>query len=256
MRTELLERATKFGMATALAAALVCFSLAMPVAANPDFVSAVAASHPIAYYRLETAQGKSQEGDSEYTSYGGVTIDEQGAPIGVGENHAVKLNGDDGYIVTTQAGGIGSAGTIMAWVKLANLPSEQGHAFYVAGESQRGNDFDIEFETDNSLYFYTAAGDKMAFAPPVGTLVGRWHMIVAAMDTSTLNRTLFWDGKLMNTQAGGAKPNKRSTFSIGGSTIFEGRYFHGGIDEVALWNRALKPFEVSALYAAASAKEH
>jgi hypothetical protein len=32
-----------------------------------------------------------------------------------------------------------------------------------------------------------------------------------------------------------------------------GRFFHGGIDDVALWNRALKPTEVAAIYAASGA---
>ena len=241
---------TRAGLtATGAIAALLCIAT---LAAGVDFVSAVAATHPIAYYRLESTTGKSQIGESEYNSFGRVTIQEPGAPVGIPENHFAKFEGNDGYILTTQAGGVGGAGSIMAWVKLAILPSLQGHPLYVAGESQWGNDFDVGFAPNNTLMFFTSNGPSMSYAPPAATLVNHWHMIVVTMDTASQSRLIYWDGKVVAAQTGGVKPNKTSAFSIGGSTVFEGRHFNGGIDEVALWNRALKAYEVSALYTSTS----
>jgi hypothetical protein len=40
---------------------------------------------------------------------------------------------------------------------------------------------------------------------------------------------------------------------MGASTVFGGRWFKGGIEEVALWDRSLKASEVSSIYAASGA---
>jgi hypothetical protein len=73
-------------------------------------------------------------------------------------------------------------------------------------------------------------------------------MIVATMDTVSGARAIYWDGKAVATDSGGGNVNKTSEFSVGESKVFTGRFFHGGIDEVAIWNRALRASEVAALY--------
>ena len=219
-------------------------------AADVDFVASVIATHPIAYYRLDSTEGKSQVGATEYKPSGGVTIASPGAPIGVANNRFAKLDGHNGYIVTTQTGGISTTASMMAWVNLAALPSEERRFFYVAGESQNGNDFDLQFENDNALKFYTASGGHLTYTPPPATLVDQWHMIVATLDTASQTRVIYWDGKQVATDKGGGEAHKTGVFSIGDSTVFAGRFFKGGIDEVALWDRALKATEVAAIYAA------
>jgi hypothetical protein len=83
----------------------------------------------------------------------------------------------------------------MAWVNLDTLPFQETHLLYVAGESESGNDLDIQFETDGALRFFTAAGGNATFTPPTGSLVHRWHMIVATLDTASRTRVIYWDGK-------------------------------------------------------------
>jgi hypothetical protein len=58
---------------------------------------------------------------------------------------------------------LGAAASIMAWVNLATLPSQARRFFYLAGESQAGNDLDVQFENDNALKFYTAAGGHLTY---------------------------------------------------------------------------------------------
>jgi hypothetical protein len=231
----------------AAVAGLICVPLR---AAEVDFVTATTATRPIAYYRLDSTEGKSQVGATQYKPSGGVSSDGPGAPIGMANNKFAKLDGHDGYIVTTQAGGVGAAASMMAWVNMATLPSAEGHFFYVAGESEVGNDFDLQFENDNALKFYTAAGGHLTYAPRLPTLVNQWHMIVATLDAVSQTRVIYWDGKPVATDKGGGRAGKKSIFSIGASTVFGGRFFKGGIDEVALWDRALKATEVAAIYAA------
>jgi len=220
--------------------------LSVALCAADDLATAVASTNPVAYYRLDSTSGKSEVGATQYKASGGVTS----AGAGVANGHFAKLDGHDGYILTTQAGGVASTASIMAWVNLESLPSEERHFFYVAGESESGNDLDMQFENDNALRFYTASGGNLTYAPAPATLVHQWHMIVATVDTAARTRVIYWDGKLVASDKGGGSANKRGTFSIGASTVFSGRFLKGGVQEVALWNRALGAREVTAIYAA------
>jgi hypothetical protein len=220
------------------------------VAAEADFVAAVAASKPLAFYRLTAVSGNSEVGSTTYQGRGGVAAAAPG--LFGGNSRAVKLNGRDAYVVSTQSGGIAGAVSIMAWVNLDSLPSDARHIFYVAGESQSGNDLDMQVETDNILRFFTSSNGSINYTPTAADLVHRWHMIVATLDTRTQARALYWDGKPAARDNGGGKPNKTSVFSIGESTVFRGRYLNGSVEEVALWNRAISATEVAAIYAAAT----
>jgi Concanavalin A-like lectin/glucanases superfamily len=218
-------------------------------AAQDDFAAAVVAAHPLAYYRLDSTAGKSQVGATTYKSLGAVASVSPGAPIG-SNSFYVKLDGRTGYITTTQSGGIGTAASIMAWINLADLPSRQGHILYVAGESQNGNDFDLQFEPDNKLKFFTAGGGSIDYAPPLATLANQWHLIVVTLDTVSKTRMIYWDGKPVSVDKGGGTAGKTALFTIGESPVFTGRFLKGGIEDAALWNRALKANEVAAIYEA------
>jgi hypothetical protein len=234
-------------LAMAAAAGVIGFGLH---AATTDFPAAVLATRPIAYYRLASNEGRSEVGPTTFKSVGGVTSSSPGAPVGPNSSYA-SLNGRDGYILTTQSGGVGAKASMMAWVNLAALPSQAGRFFYVEGESQNGNDLDLQFESDNALRFYTAAGGHLTYTPAPATLVNQWHMIVATMDNASQTRVIYWDGKPVANDKGGGRTGKTGVFSIGASTVFGGRWFQGGMEEAALWDRALTAGEVASIYAAA-----
>jgi hypothetical protein len=221
--------------------------------AQSSFPAEVLSTHPVAFYRIDSTSGQSQVGATTYKATGSAGIADSGAPVVTANDHYLKLDGHSAYIVTTQFGGVGAAASIMAWVNMAELPSRSGHFFYVAGESESGNDLDVQFETDNILKFYTAAGGHLSYTPSPDSLIGQWHQIVATLDTATHTRVLYWDGKSVATDKGGGEAGKKNVFTIGESVVFTGRFFQGGIDDVALWNRALKPTEVAAIYAASGA---
>jgi Concanavalin A-like lectin/glucanases superfamily len=239
--------------ATVALATLAIFQPSRLHAAQADFASAVVSTKPIAYFRLDAASGKSEVGSSTYRGAGGVTAGSPGATIAGSSNNFAKFDGTSGYILTTQKGGVGTSASIMAWVNLEALPSKIGHFFYVAGESENGNDLDLQFETDNVLKFFTAAGGHLSYTPPVNSLVNQWHMIVVTLDTSSHTRTIYWDGALVAHDTGGGEAGKKAPFSVGASTVFGGRWFKGGIQEVALWDRAVKASDVTAMYAASTA---
>ena len=221
--------------------------------AQSDFVTTVTTTHPIAYFRLDAATGKSQVGSATWRSVGSVAIAAPGAPVAASLSKFAKLNGSDAYIATTQSGGVGGAASIMAWVNWVELPSNAGRLFYVAGESEVGNDLDVQFETNNSLRFYTASGGYIVFNPPPTSLLNQWHMILVTLDTASHTRRIYWDGNSVASDQGGGQAGKKNAFTIGESIVFTGRFFHGGIQDVALWNRALKPAEVSSIFASSKA---
>jgi hypothetical protein len=240
-----------------IAAGVVALALAGLTAASPaptpPFVAAVLASKPLAYFRLEGITGGSEVGSTSYSASGGVALSSDCAPIGVTGNNCLTLDGKDRYIPTTLRGGIATAGSIMAWIDLAALPSKAGHVFYIAGESQVANDFDVQIEPDDTLKFYTAAGSHVSYKPTAGSLVGTWHMIVATLDTTTKSRAIYWDGVLAAHDDDGGTPNKTQPFNIGNETTFGSRPFDGSIDEVAVWSRAIGAAQVTALYNARKA---
>jgi hypothetical protein len=232
--------------------ALLCFSTttasATMGAKRFDFVATVKSSHPLAFFRFESPSGTSAVGTATYKATGGVST-EIGAPIGVEGNRALLFDGTDGFVDTTLVGRITTKASMMAWVELAAAPAAVGHIDYVEGESQSGNDLDLQFESDNRLHFYTAAGSNVSFLPDVSTLVNKWHMLIATMDLDTGARAIYWDGKVVAADNGGGNANKTTEFSVGESKVFTGRFFDGSIDEVAIWNRALRASEVAAIYA-------
>lgn len=240
-------------MAIAALAAVASLNCPAIHATETDFVAAVVSTHPIVYYRLDSTGGTSKVGNTTYKFVGGVTSNSPGAPLGGAITYFASLDGRSGYVTTTQAGGVGAAASIMAWVNLAQLPSQVGHIDYVAGESQSGNDFDLQFENDDALRFYTASGGHLTFAPPPASLLNQWHLIVATLDTQTQTRVIYWDGRPVAEDKGSGRPGKTSIFTLGASSVFGGRFFNGGIQDAALWNRALKAAEVAAIYAASGA---
>ncbi len=247
---------------TALTASCAAAALALgPLprsAADLGFVATVKSTHPIAYYRLTGMTGASEVGTSTYKAVGGVSSVSSVAtptaslcpPISVPNNQCTLFDGKTGYFDTSQMGGIRGAGSIMAWVHLNSRPALKGRIEYVAGISQNTNDFDLQFEPDNTLRLYTGAGSNVSYAPPVASLDGEWHLIIATFDASTRARAIYWDGKLGSKDAGGGKIGKADEFSIGESKVFTGRFFDGDIGDVALWNTALSAATVATIYAA------
>ena len=221
-----------------------------------DFPSAVDATNPLAYFRLETLSGSSEVSNSyTYSLNSGATISTSGAPTGNQENNFASLDGYSGMATTSLSGNIQTAGSMMAWVNFSALPSQTENAFnYIAGESTVGNDFDLQFNSSNVLGFYTTnSGLNLSYTPNPATLVGQWHMVAVTFDATAGTRAIYWDGALAasdNCPSCSSFTNKTGTFNIGNSPVFGGRYFTGGIDEVAVWNYALTAPQVYRMFAA------
>jgi hypothetical protein len=214
-----------------------------------DFVDAVTATSPLAYFRLNAAGGTDQTGNYTYSdSAMGTSVTTPGAPITGSLVKYTSFDGVSGAVTTNLSGGITTAASLMAWVNLSALPSSQSSFTYVAGESQSGNDFDLQFTQTNALGWYTTNGGAyLSYTPNPLTLVGQWHMIVVTFDNTAGKRAIYWDGNLVASDTTQSIPTKTTAFQIGNSSVFPGRNFPGGIEEVAIWNYALTQAQVTQL---------
>jgi len=238
---------------TFAAFALFATAGSLAVQAQTDFTTTVANTHPLAFYRLDSSSGQSLVGATTYKVTGSASIATSGAPVTTANSRYLKLDGKTASITTTLKGGVAGAATVMAWINLVDLPSQTGHYFYIAGESENGNDLDLQIETDNVVKFFTASGGHVEYKVDPNSLIGQWHQVAATMDKATQKRVIYWDGKPVATDKGGGISGKVNVFTIGASSVFSGRFFHGSVDDAGIWNRALSAAEVASIYAAAGA---
>jgi hypothetical protein len=233
--------------------ALLATAGSLAAQAQTDFPTTIANTHPLAFYRLDSSSGQSLVGTTTYKVTGSASIATSGAPVTTATSRYLKLDGKTAYITTTQKGGVAGAATLMAWINLVDLPSQTGHFYYIAGESENGNDLDLQIETDNIVKFFTASGGHVEYKVDPNSLIGQWHQVVATMDKATQKRVIYWDGKPVANDKGGGISGKVNVFTIGASSVFSGRFFHGSVDDAGIWNRALSASEVAAIYTAAGA---
>lgn len=223
-----------------------------------DYVSTVAATDPIANFHLDsTDQGSTVGGYT--TSWTASTGVGPGTPIVADPgNTAATFTGINDVsgrseINTSLSGGLPGMGSLNLWINLAQLPSLLGHTEYLAGESQVGNDFDLQIDGDNELRFYTGGGENTGVMLDASAL-NTWLMVTATFD-GTLGasgyRTIYINGVQVAHDVGfvnGAA--KGNPFTIGYSDVFGNRDFDGSIDEVSVWDHALTGNQVAAIYAA------
>lgn len=220
-----------------------------------SYRSAVLRTNPLAYFPFDSAKEGSIVNGYSANPVGGAAIAKGGAIKSNPKDAYLLLSGSGQYVTTTVWDGIPGTASIVAWVNLATLPSAAGHFFDIAAESQAGNDFDLQFQTDNALYFYTGAGENTSYTPPPSSLVGQWNMVAVTYrggQPPHSFRKIYWNGTLVASFQGAVdSASKESYFSIGASLVWSGRFFDGGIDDLALWNRALKSSEIATIYNAA-----
>lgn len=242
------------------AATLIVLSSAAGAA---DYVTTVQSTNPLAYFRLNAVnQSSTVNGFTSSWTNVAITGPGGGAPIAVDPaNRGAQFDGVNsgtpGVITTSLSGNISGTGSIAAWVNVAARPSATGTIFYVAGESQFGNDFDLQLDQASRVGFCVGPGQCITYNADTATFLDQWHFITATYDgrgdgTTDFSR-IYWDGQLVGNAGGDfTDAGHSSPFTIGYSSVFGGREFNGVIDEVATWGRALSTEEVASIYAARS----
>ena len=245
---------------------VVAFSAAALIssAQASTYDNAVEAQNPLAYYNFvdstATQSTSAVNGYPIQLENGASVVPGAGPTINGSAVPALTLaNGSGGseYATSNSSGlngGVSSAGTILAWIDLASLPSTDGRIFSIAGESADGDDLDLQIDpTDNQVRFYTDGGSYTGAAADFSSSdLNKW-IFVAASFTASIDRSVYINGELSATSVPGGHSDSGAPFYIGQSNVFGDRYFDGAIADVAVYNQDLSAAQVGAIYASASA---
>lgn len=157
---------------------------------------------------------------------------------------ALALNGTDGIMVAPvdPPDPFVVAATLAASVYLVEKPTQ--HIFHIVGKPGVARDLDLQVELDGRIHFYVAAGVHVISRTVVSP--NTWYRVVATYQAGD-RIALYIDGALDAERMipGIIRTGNMGPIAVGESSTFEGRFFHGFIDDVGLWNRALSAADVA-----------
>jgi hypothetical protein len=254
---------------TALSAADVAAHYQNGISASPStpYNQLVLASNPVGYYRLNEAAYNPPASlpVAHNAGTGGAALDgswNPGAKAGVAgprpptytgfaaENNSADFNSLAGYVGTQATLNDLTEFTLMGWVKRGAIHSGRGGYF--------GQNDLIEFgDADsgaNIEAYINAFGGNLKIAYPFRD--NEWGQFVLVGEPTQV--TLYTNGLLAGTLTH-AEPvasfgSSAFNFNIGGGGVFNGSgdFFLGGIDEVALFDKALTAVQVQDIYFSAN----
>ncbi|ETX04450.1 LamG domain-containing protein [Candidatus Entotheonella palauensis] len=240
--------ATAAGSSTATLSGTSTDAKAQPVSPDAGYAHTVLADHPIAYWRFNETSGTSIQDHTgkghDGTLHGGVTL---GQPGIVADGLAASFDGETGYIeVTDSIWGGGREVTIEAWVNVSQTSGD-----FEAIVSAVGLEFvHLQLHTGGNISVYTDTGYSLL--PIVAqTPLDVWRHIALVASPSLV--CLYVDGvEVGSSTTAFATIHSTTTLRIGNGYGGE-RFFHGRIDEVAIYDYALSIERIQAHIAASKA---
>ena len=157
---------------------------------------------------------------------------------------AFKVGGTSVGYVNTGGWNPGPQWTIEAWVN--PFPGNPGGRLGIAGGIADCRDWGIVFQANQfGAVIFPGGCTATVMSGVIGT-PGTWYHVIATNDGTAAK--IYVDGVLRN--SGLVFPNYLGTTSgtwFGGEVCCGGDFFHGLIDEVKIYNRALSPSEIAEL---------
>ncbi|WP_084735666.1 glycerophosphodiester phosphodiesterase family protein [Actinophytocola xinjiangensis] len=165
---------------------------------------------------------------------------------------AVTLDGDGDHVdvpfqvLPDQA----PAYTVSAWFR----PQRPGHGRQAILETTGSWAISLELtNVDGHLKYSVRTDGTSVIAESDRTpRAGRWHHVGLSYDAATGASRLFLDGTEVTSfvdarERGTGELTDTTGLRIGTYRDADGRFLHGAVDEVAVWNRVLRPEELSRL---------
>jgi len=224
----------------------------------PSYRELVLSFEPRAYWRFEETRGETASdelGDFEATYQGGVTLGEPGAILR-DDGQSIALNGMDGYV---DAGNVlldgWSSLTVMGWIYPQTVADagtpvrwQDGTCNGIADKSGQSDDnFSLSIGDGGRIKCYADTGrdvEVLTSAQPV--VADRWQQIAARYDGSEL--TVFHDSSAAGSATGsGALVHNDNALKLGKLGVWD-NWFHGRLDEVAVWDQALSDETIERLF--------
>jgi hypothetical protein len=219
-----------------------------------SFSAKVLASQPVAYWRLNETNGvqavnSGSAGVEDVAGYlGNIVLGGAGPrppqfPTLEATNCAPVFDGASAYVNGPyELVNNLPAFTIAGWINPSATPASR------AGLFGQNDTMEFGFSSSSTLQIWTPVGSVSKNYP---FALNQWHYIMAVGGNGQLS--LFFDGtNVASTSISAANFGESEfDFNIGGGGVFDptGNYFKGGIDEVAVWFRALATNEITAFLA-------
>jgi len=217
-----------------------------------SFALKVLDTQPVCYWRLNEAAGPAAvnlgaEGVGFQAGYmGGILLTNPGPrpPQQIffeSNNYAPYFNGTDAYVngpyqLLRDLAAFSMAG----WIKPTGAQNNRTGLF------GQNDTVEFGFIDASTLQVWTWYG---SINYPYPYPINQWHYVTVTGGNGQL--ALYLDGKLADAQPAVTPTfgNSDFDFNIGGGGVFDpsGNYFHGQIDEVAVWWRALSANEITTL---------
>ncbi|HMV44182.1 MAG TPA: hypothetical protein PK079_13170 [Leptospiraceae bacterium] len=157
---------------------------------------------------------------------------------------AFNFDGTSDEITNTFSFVLGSTGTFSAWVSPADL-SNPSYSILKRGTTP---EFQLMFLDDVTLRFTvtTSVGGTLDLDIDIDPddFIDQWNLVTGVYDGS--NMRVYINGEEYDFQAKTGTLTNSTGFSVGND--FFGNFFDGDIDDVRVYNRALTPAQVYALY--------
>ncbi|MER5887937.1 LamG-like jellyroll fold domain-containing protein [Streptomyces sp. NPDC001941] len=168
---------------------------------------------------------------------------------GVRGGSALKFDGQGHFAQT--AGPVLDTTTgysVSAWATLDSLPGNYATVVSQDGRRQE-NPFYLQYG-QGAFAFSTPGGNRARYATTPEP--GRWYHLVGVRDAARNEIRLYVDGVLAATATPGPADVSTGPLSVGRAKWGGGNvdFWHGSVDQVHAYDKALSPQEVSALYAA------
>jgi hypothetical protein len=240
-------------------AAILLLTALAAYAQNTEYSAAVLADHPLAYYRLDESSGTSAH---DFSGNGRDAIYRNGVGLRIpgaleSADTAAAFDGRDDYIQVP--GPWGGAGwrevTIEAWVNVI-ATSNDIQAIVISPDAGQF----VHFQMSNAVftYFNVIYPDILLPVIPESPLFQWRHVVLVGKSGES---RIYVNGQLMGPGGPGFPPvtitdpitqiAQASEVRIGGNyfgAFGSGRFFHGNIDEVAIYDHALSQSRVLAHY--------
>jgi hypothetical protein len=201
----------------------------------------------VSYWRLGESSGTvacDSAGSNSGVYQTGTTLGQPGA-IANDPDTAVAFNGTSGWVQVPGSSSlnVGDRFSIEAWVRRGSV----GTAASQVIASKQNGDWVLLFNSSNQLVLRRSNVADVVASTVAVTDTSRWHYVVATKDGSSVH--LYLDGvDVTGTVSNQTMVDNTLPLSIGQSS--SGAWFNGTIDEVALYNVALTPAQVSNHYSA------
>ena len=201
----------------------------------------------VAYWPMDGSFDNAQTDDYHGIEEGGPIEFEAGKfgdSVYLNGSQSIEIGGDENVFDFT-----GESFTVSAWYTAEEI-SKSWQCLVAKGEGngwrvhRRGGDQPPE------MTFTGGNGDvaRHNVAMTVGGDPETWHHVAAVTDSSVSEQILYLDGEEVARKSGATLQDRGNPMRIGDNPDARNRNWQGKVDDVAVWGRALAPFEVEEIW--------